>query len=82
VCPVEAVHETISFWRAYIAEGDENPTESAFFPTVLDACAWLDLTDAACADLSRAIEVGEGDGWPEPSRAVPRAPPTAGCAPW
>lgn len=59
VCCAEAFDEIAGFWRAYTAAGDKAPIDAAFFTSLPQACAWLDLTDAACADVSSAIKAGE-----------------------
>jgi hypothetical protein len=56
VCSAEAFDEIAGFWRAYAVAGEEAPIDAAFFTSVEEACAWLELTDAACAAVTRAIE--------------------------
>jgi hypothetical protein len=62
VCSAETFDEVAGFWRDYVAAGDENPTETAFFASLPEACAWLDLTDAACTAVARAVEAETTEG--------------------
>lgn len=57
VCRSKAYEETVKFWRAYVAAGEEHPPETAFFTSLEAACAWLELSDAARAAVVAAIQL-------------------------
>lgn len=45
----------VRFWSSYVGLDGHYPAESVVFPSIEAACAWLDLPEAACEALLRAV---------------------------
>jgi hypothetical protein len=56
VCAPGALEGILNFWRAYSDAGEAHPVHPALFPTLEAAYDWLDLPEAARAEVTRAVE--------------------------
>lgn len=63
VCdPGEHEQVTFEFWLRYVQLHHEHPGSQYLFPTLADACDWLDLPQAARTTLVEAVEAETSSG--------------------
>jgi hypothetical protein len=64
---------TFEFWLRYVQLRHEHPGSQELFPTLAEACDWLDLPQAACTTLTEAVvaETSSGRG----AEAAPEGEP-------
>lgn len=66
VCTTAHCEMITSFWRGYVERDPEYASHPVFFPSLKDACDWLNLPNGGCAAVADAIRAQHID----PSRAA------------